>query len=251
MIEAYGARLAVSAPDAEVLRKIVEGLPPGWRPSPQSSQQEQVPWRISVVRVSEGYTLENSDGYRHSCDDLDLAIWMLRTQMRRQVGHHTDEFVFIHSGVVAYNDRAILIPGPSFAGKSTLVAALVRAGATYYSDEFAMLNPQGLVAQYRDPLSLRGPNGREEHDIGAAGIQEPIPVGLVVLTVYKPGSTWSPSTVTTGAGLVAMMEHAVPARERPGETIATLRLAIEHAVILQGDRGDADETAAALLAALA
>ena len=34
--------------------------------------------------------------------------------------------------------RAIVIPGRTFSGKSTLVAELVRAGATYYSDEYAV-----------------------------------------------------------------------------------------------------------------
>ena len=53
--------------------------------------------------------------------------------------------IFIHAGVVGWQGRAIVIPGRSFSGKSTLVAALLQAGATYYSDEFAVLDGRGYV----------------------------------------------------------------------------------------------------------
>jgi uridine kinase len=39
----------------------------------------------------------------------------------------------------------IAIPGRSFSGKTSLVTALVRAGAVYYSDEFAVIDRDGLV----------------------------------------------------------------------------------------------------------
>src|ERR671929_229610 len=60
-----------------------------------------------------------------------------------------------HAGVVGWQGRAILIPGRSFSGKSTLVAALVRAGATYYSDEFAVLDERGRVHPFPKKLSMR------------------------------------------------------------------------------------------------
>jgi hypothetical protein len=44
-----------------------------------------------------------------------------------------------------------------------------------------------------------------------------------------------------------MMEHATPARDKPAKTLATLRLALANAEILHGERGEADETARALL----
>lgn len=251
MVGAYGAQLAVSAPDGEILRRIIDGLPPGWELCPPEIQHDEVSWRIAVLREEDGYRLRDSDGYERTSADLELTICMMRTQMRRYVGHHASDLVFIHAGVVAHRGRAILIPGPSFAGKSTLVAALVRAGADYYSDEFAMLDAQGLVAQYREPLSIRGPEGREEVAVGPATTQRPIPVGAAAITMYKPGSTWQPRHLSTAAGVLAMMEHAVPARERPAETLATLRQALQGAVIFEGDRGEADETAVALLEAVA
>lgn len=50
---------------------------------------------------------------------------------------------FVHSGVVEFDRRAIVFPGKSRYGKSTMVAALVEAGCRYLSDEYAVISPEG------------------------------------------------------------------------------------------------------------
>ena len=249
MVEAYGARLAVTAPDVTTLRAILGGLPTGWSVSDEA-ESDNVSWRFAVLRDANGYRVIQGDGYEQVCGDLDLAVWLLRTQMRRYVGHHSENLVFVHAGVVAYQGRAILLPGRSFAGKSTLVVALVEAGADYYSDEFAMLDEVGRVAKYLEPIQLRGPEGPEVLTLDSDTPQHPVPVGLVAVTVYTPGAKWLPQRLSTGQGVLAMMGHAAPARDRPAKTLSTLRLALADAEILQGDRGEADETARALLDAV-
>ena len=63
-----------------------------------------------------------------------------------------------------------MLPAPSFGGKTTLVAALVRAGAIYYSDEFAVLDEQGFVHPYAKPLSIRGAdNWQVNHSVASLG----------------------------------------------------------------------------------
>jgi hypothetical protein len=64
--------------------------------------------------------------------------------------------VFLHAGVVAWNNRALIIPAKSFQGKTTLVAELVKKGAVYYSDEYAVLDEDGLVHPFPKKLSMRG-----------------------------------------------------------------------------------------------
>lgn len=247
VVEAYGAHLAVSAPDREALREIIDGLPRGWAECGPEIKYSEIKWRFGVRRDGSGFRVRDNHGREVPAPDLDLAIWMLRTQMRRFVGYHAQDLIFIHAGVVASRGSAIVLPGRSFAGKTTLVEALVRAGAELFSDEYAMIDSEGRVAHYREPLSVRGPRGQEEIDLGSGELQEPVPVGLVVLTVYKPGSKWSPQPLSIGRGIVAVMEHAVPARDRPADTLAALRMALADALILQSDRGEADETARLLL----
>ena len=250
VLEAYGARLEVSAPDAATLRAIVSGLPRGWEQSQAAVEPQEVKWRFGIRRAGEGYLIRDDQGREHQCAELDLAIVMLHSQMRRFVGYHTDELVFVHAGVVAADGAAIVLPGHSFAGKSTLVEALVAAGAEFYSDEYAMFDTDGRVAHYREPLLRRGQRGQETVELGPGHALDPVMVGMVVLTTYRPGASWTPRALSVGEGLVAMMEHAVPARERPAQTMAALRQALAGAQILSGDRGEARETAGLLLETL-
>lgn len=51
------------------------------------------------------------------------------------------DHVYVHAGVVTVGNRAIVLPGLSRAGKSTLVLALVEQGAALASDELLVLDP--------------------------------------------------------------------------------------------------------------
>lgn len=59
----------------------------------------------------------------------------------------------IHAGVVAFGDTCVLLPAQAGSGKTTLTAALARAGATYFSDEIGLVNADNLDV-IPVPLSL-------------------------------------------------------------------------------------------------
>ncbi len=63
----------------------------------------------------------------------------------------------MHAGVVGWRGRAILIPGRSGTGKTSLVAALVEQGAVYYSDDYAPIDADGRVRSYARAPSVRRP----------------------------------------------------------------------------------------------
>lgn len=154
-------------------------------------------------------------------------------------------FVFVHAGVVAFDDRAVVLPGHSFHGKTTAVRALVEAGATYYSDEFAVLDPDGLVHPYARDLSVRPPTGHAPAPVTPAALgatvgSTPIPVGVVVLAHYRAGARWAPRRLTPGAGVLALMGHTVPARRNPPLVLDVLSKVAERAPVLKGARGDVD-----------
>ena len=146
---------------------------------------------------------------------------------------------------------AILIPGPSFSGKTTLVAALVRAGAAYYSDEYAVLDERGLVHPYPKPLSIRdgGLHGTD-HEVASLGGKagtDPLRVAVIAVTSYRPGARWEPERQSPGTGAMALLANTVPARDRPAQALAAVRQAAASAVVLEGERGGAAEAAAGLL----
>jgi len=61
----------------------------------------------------------------------------------------------VHAGVVAQGSSAIVVPGSSGTGKSTLVAACVAAGFSYVSDEALCLDSRGSrVVAYPRPMLL-------------------------------------------------------------------------------------------------
>jgi hypothetical protein len=247
--EAYGVRAALFANRPELAERLRSLLPPGWEPCPASEAER-----------SFGLTVEESGGCTVSVDEiemghsleLELALMLLDSQLRLYLGTKADA-VFVHAGAVTHNGTALVMPGHSFAGKTTLVAALVRAGATYYSDEFAIIDERGLVHPYAKSLTIRGDDGSQNHSVeslgGTAG-SEPVPMGAIVVTSYRPSSEWRPRRLSAGEAAMALLAHAIPARERPAEVMRALSRAAADAIAIESERGEADELAPLLLAEL-
>ena len=185
---------------------------------------------------------------------MDPAVIMsaLADDVQLRVAELAPRRIFVHAGVVGWRGRAIVLPGESLAGKSTLVAELVRAGATYYSDEYAVLDGRGRVWPFARPLSLRARDGEAARELppeqlGAVG-ESPLPVGTVWLTKYDEGATRVVDRLSAGRGALAMLEHTVPAQRRPKAALATLSAVARRARLLTGPRGEAAEAARWLLA---
>ena len=160
--------------------------------------------------------------------------------------------LFVHAGVVEWGGKAIVIPGRSYSGKSSLVWELVRAGATYYSDEYAVFDERGMVSAYPIPLKLRtgsGENGKACPSEQAWETPEakPVPVGLVVLTRYQTGAKWRPKMLSPGPALLQILANTVAARRRPKAALQVLGKVVSQAQVLRGVRGEADQLACRLL----
>jgi hypothetical protein len=81
--------------------------------------------------------------------DLDFGIYATAVP-------NLAEYVLVHAGVVASSTGAIVFPGVSRIGKSTLTAALCLAGFRCLSDELAIVDPQSFgVYPLRKPIRLR------------------------------------------------------------------------------------------------
>ena len=163
-VTSYGVNLGVRMNDSALLPMLRERLPRGAK----ASNADVVDRYFSVIlgRKAEGSRtpryynlLYGNHSLLARSFKLGEVLEAFDSWVRFSVAELTDRRVFVHAGVVGWKNRAILIPGKSFAGKTSLVAELVKAGATYYSDEFAVLDSQGLVHPYHKPLSLREPGG--------------------------------------------------------------------------------------------
>jgi hypothetical protein len=173
--------------------------------------------------------------------------------LRITVAEHAVGRVFVHAGVVGRNGRAIVIPASSFRGKTTLVQELVRKGAIYYSDEYAILDEKGLVHPFARDLSVRYFDGEtREKRVDPEGIGgkigvDPVPVGMVLLTEFTENAIWEPRRLTVGEGILEMIPHTIPRRFNPEFSLKVLNTAVSDAIILKSVRGDASEFAIEIL----
>jgi hypothetical protein len=239
-LEAYGVRVVIDTNSPEVLRQVEPILPPGWAQCPATDADQRV-----GITTDDGFFFDITvDDVPTAADvELDVALGVLDVRLRFYIAQHAPERIFVHAGVVAHRGRAIVIPGAGFSGKTTLVSELVRSGATYYSDDYAVLDRHGRVHPYAKPLSIRDEQSvQTDHPIatfgGAAG-EEPIRVGLVVVTHYRPGAEWQPRRISPGEGVLALLANTVPAQERPAEALEAVTHVMQDALALESERGEA------------
>jgi hypothetical protein len=186
--------------------------------------------------------------------DRDEALSCLMRDAEFQVALHAPEDVFIHAAAVGWRGRAIVLPGYSYAGKSTVAAELVRLGATYLSDEYTVLGPDGLVHPFARPIGMRARDGRSSAQLPLASLRgavaaTPLRIGHVIVTRYVSGARWRARRLTAGQSALSLLAHAVTARTRPIPTLARIAHALGADVAgWEGDRGEVELFARALLA---
>jgi hypothetical protein len=257
--DAYGLRVGVRTNAPSVLERLGAHLPPGWRAcaSPLVDQIFSVWVDPSVTGPRRPSRVYAGRRRRARTADLGEAFAVLESEIRQSVAAGAAHRTFVHAGVVGWRGRAIVVPGRSRSGKTTLVAELVKAGAVYLSDEFAVLDARGRVHPFAKPLSIRGASGCDRHaraqraeELGGSCATGPLPVRLVVLTEHRPGAEWAPERLTAGHAVLELLAHTVPARLRPAASLLSLERAVRRAEVLRGPRGEARDVVPFLLRAV-
>jgi hypothetical protein len=165
---------------------------------------------------------------------LDEAILQRLTTLRA-----------VHAGTVLWGGRALLLPGRTHAGKSSLVAELLRRGATYFSDEYALIDSEGLVHPYPRPLLVR--NGRPEQvpmlpsECNASVGENPAPVGWILSLQYVSGCTWGVVPVTQSEGLLTLLRNTPHILAESPEMVQVFEHAVAGATCYAGRRNEATD----------
>src|ERR1700722_12844727 len=162
-LTAYGVRIGIRTTSPEALERLTEHLPPAWEPSSSALVDQLYSFieggpdpRPGIRRFHILYAGAARLARTHL---LTEVLERFEADLQLYTAEMASDRLFVHAGVVGWQGKAILLPGRSYSGKSTLVAALLQAGATYYSDEYALLDARGRVHPYPKPLSLRSPTG--------------------------------------------------------------------------------------------
>jgi hypothetical protein len=251
---AYGTRFGIRVSDPGVLERVRVLLPLGW----EADRSPAVDFLYSLlVGGSSGlrqgmrrYHLLYAGSNRLARTmDLNQVLDGLAEHLELMTALLAKDCLFVHAGVVGWQGQAIVLPGRGFSGKTTLVAALIKAGATYYSDEYAVFDAQGRVRPYPRPLSVRDDSGQktsvwpgEDRHAGDA-----LPVALVVLTEYEAGARWRPRTLTPAQAMLALMANTIAARRHPELSMPILKQVVTGARTIKSKRGEAETVIEPLL----
>ena len=256
-IESYGVNVGIRSNDAGTLKRIQELLPGKWKPT----NRRKVDRLYSFFTASSNGHVGAKRAGRLYFDGFPVARTMSFERMheafdsnfRLFVAEFATHYVFVHAAAVGWKDRGIIIPGRSYSGKSTLVAELVRAGATYYSDEYAVIDSRGRLHPFSKPIELRRKDGSYKQsklhldEIGGHAGTKPLPIKLVLMTRFKEGATWRPRQVTSGKGVLELLSNTVSARRAPEKAFESLERVVANADVLVGPRGETEDAVPAIL----
>lgn len=247
-IQLFGLRIGIQTNQPQLMPRLADYFPPLWQPSSTT-----VVDRIFSLRIGKtNHTVFEDHEQGLKARSLKRVLEDFERRLKMYVAEMARRRVFVHAGAVGWKGKAIIIPGRSFSGKTTLVRELVRAGATYYSDEYAVLDMLGRVHPYPQPLAIRqsGSAEQKKHPVetlgGVAG-NKPLPVGLVIVGKYRENARWRPVQLSAGQGILALLDNTVPARRKPAVVLPVLQKAVATATILKGERSEAKEIARRIL----
>ncbi len=251
LLRAYGRTVAFEGP-APAVTAAKDRLPSTYRVGSAPAERRWAVRRLSGpdwAAIVDDQVLISRESIVAATEAVlsDLELWVAEFARKR---------VFVHAGCVAVDGQAIILPGRSMSGKSSLTAALVRAGADYYSDEYAVLDNQGLVRPYARKPAIRPYEGVAARrvsveELGGRTGRGPAEVKLIAALRFDSSAGWQAESLTRGPAILRLFDNTVAARSRPRAALAALEGATQDACALEGTRGDADDTAARLLSILA
>jgi len=256
--ESFGVRVGLRATNARALEALTERLPPGWRRSKAKTVERLYSIYSPADEARRGvrrfHLLYGDHARLARSEEFENVVEAFETDLHAYVAEEARRGLFVHAGAVGWRGRAVVLPGRSYSGKTTLVAELVRAGATYYSDEYAVLDARGRLHPFTRPLSVREEGGARRkvspEALEASVGERPLPVALVVVSEYRPEARWRPRRLSSGRGLLELLAHTVSARRQPAVALGTLGEVASRARIWKGARGEARACAASILEAL-
>lgn len=252
---AWGVRIKFRVP-APLLAELPVPIVPGAEFDDRGPADAAI--SVQIRCSAEGdplYTIAEDGVVLGTETSLQAAAEVVESWAQLTVATLAKDLVFVHAGVVGWRSKAIVIPGRSLTGKTTLVLSMVEAGADYYSDEYAIFDSDGKVHPYWRLPKVRTVSGHKVADLLLGNVLNgpppvPISLGWVLISRYEPEGSWQPQRLTSGETLLGLLDNTVPLRLRPEQSVKTLAKAIANAQGFEGSRGEAGDWAQQVLARL-
>lgn len=245
--ESYNVKIGIRSNDHKLINQCREVLnfifPTGWSEINYDNHAHLFSVYLAKSGQQNSYIYKNNDLVGTQLTK-NFKFDALESQLRLTVAEFAEDFVFLHAGAVAYRKKAIIIPGVSFSGKTTLVAELSKRGLEYYSDEYAVIDKKGFLHPFPKKLSMRGiVDDYTQVEIaveemgGKKGI-EPVSIGMILVTKYKKNAKFKPEQISTGKGIIESLANSVSVRQNPELVLQTLSLVTAGAKVIKTNRNE-------------
>jgi hypothetical protein len=204
---------------------------------------------------SDGILILRDDATEITAESVETAIPLLQSAIDEAVVGRSSDVAFVHAGVVAIGNAGILLPGLSHAGKSTLVAELVRHGAIYFSDEYAVIDAAGSVHPYPRALMLR--NGAPEQrpvlpeELAVAVGTGSVSPRLILMLRFVEGQEFQVRKINHAEALMILLQSTPQVLADAPHIFGPLGRVAASAVTFSGVRGEASQAAEQIRALLA
>ena len=243
-IVAFGCRILVVSDCGRALETLDRFLLPSLpRAAPDEAGSEIL---LRVLCDGDGFQLICNGAAEPARDLRALTVGAVRL-IDEAIVARLSNLSAVHAGAVQFGDRALLLPGGTHAGKSALVAELLRCGAVYLSDEYALIDDRGRAQAYPRPLLLR--NGGAEQvprlpeEFHAAVAHAPVPVALQ----YDAAADWRLAATAQSEALLALLRNTPHVLAETPRVLPALTRASAGSKCYAGKRGDAADAAGHIL----
>lgn len=233
----YGASVRVDAPEAiplSQLRSLVAA-------EVLAEEAQEGPSDLHLTRWNGEYHLVNGQRRYGPYRDVHNALRGVANGVHFLLGKRSPQ-TFIHAGAVEIDGAAVVFPGRSRYGKSTLVSALIEEGAGYLSDEYAVVSSDGAVFPLSKPIRLRGDEGFEYVTPEPVGTPGGFHCRALILTRYVEGGRWEPVRLTSGQAAFKTLPYALQSSDDPDQVLGAVVGLAREAACYESDRGSDEVT---------
>lgn len=248
-IDAFDSLIHIECADAEICGVLERYIFP---PLPRNRSISSSPdIYLRVDRDAEGFRVLLNHKLAASVITLnDVALAAVKV-LDDAVVHRMKTFRAVHAGAVLIEGRALLVPGSTHAGKSSLVAELLRRGASHFSDEYAFIDSEGRVHSYPRPLLLRNGGPLQSlvfpEELNACFVSEPAPVGWIMALDYVPGELWQVQEISQGEAVMHLLRNTPHELVQSPEMVEFFFRVAENAQCFAGTRCDVVAAASHIL----
>lgn len=244
-------RFAFTGPDSDLLQEVDRHLGDG-------DVQESPDTLFGLEPLPDGKVdLTTDTSWRFN--DTDRLLWQLPAVLNHFAAR-SDTTVVLHSGAVRTPAGAVIVvTGQVDAGKSTLVAALVRSGCDYLGDESIGICFDSLsVLSYPKPLTL---DPTSQSLVGLSPVGEPFtpaehrrageirgsatcvvreigPIDLVVETAFRPDEPPSIVRMAPHEAIGVLLANTLNLARSANAGLRTLCHVAERVPVLRVTHGD-------------